>query len=304
MTEPAGDLGLEPERIEQYPPDSPALSDSRHTLTYGELLSSARALAASLGPVRGEPRRPVALLMPHRTRTVGLHARGAARAAAPTASSTRPSRGGASRRCWRRWSRRPSGPRTRSSARGSSRWACGPTSPSRRVSRRPPRARHPRRDQRTSARSTSPRARTGSPKLVGYRHGATRHRAELYAAAIDAGPQDRFSLVSPLWTAAAASAIFTALAQRGVASPAGARHRRAGRPRRSDRDERDHGLALDAVRVPAPRGRRVAGRQPLPRCPPGRRAGAGRRRRARPADLRRRGAPGTPATASPRRTGP
>jgi len=66
----APDLGLELQRIARIHPDRLALSDPQRELTYGQMLTEARGLAASLPPARGEDPQPVALIMPQSARTI------------------------------------------------------------------------------------------------------------------------------------------------------------------------------------------------------------------------------------------
>ena len=207
MSEPALNLDLELERVARVDPHRPALSDPEEALTYGELLARARALAASLPPARGEDPQPVALLMPHRAGTVvGMVA--AMLAGRPYCVLN------------------PAQPRQRieslmAAIEADVIWASDATLRDRLeaigLQAAAPIARPDRDLQPVPARPSHPIAlyvtsgSSGDPKLVAYRGQATRHRAELYAAAIAAGSGDRFSLVSPLWTAAAASALFAAL---------------------------------------------------------------------------------------------
>ncbi len=212
MGEPIHDLGLELERVAGLVPDRPAVSDPEDALTHGELLSAACELAAALAPTARERPRPVVLLMPHRARTVACMA--AALLAGRPYCVLNPAQP------WRRIEA------LLAEIDPEVTWTTDATLRDRLGAvglqvGRPPTADAP---ARTADRPTRRRGRrgsvcalyvtsgsTGTPKVVEYRHDATRHRAEVYGAAIGARPGDRFSLVSPLWTAAAASALFTAL---------------------------------------------------------------------------------------------
>lgn len=205
------DLGPELERIARAAPDRLAISDPDESLTYGELFSAARRLADTLRAAPAHSPRPVALLMPHRATAVAAII-GALLAGRPFCVLD------------------PSQPRRRierlvASIDPGILWVADeglrdrlravdlkPSSPGRSPERerpQPPGSAAESPDGVCALYVTS--GSTGAPKLVRYRHRATHHRATHYATAIGATSGDRFSLASPLWTAAAASHLFAAL---------------------------------------------------------------------------------------------
>lgn len=209
MTGEAPDLGLELQRVAQAAHDRPALRDSEEELSYSDLLTEARGLAASVPPIGAEGPAPVAVLMPQGARAVV--------AMVACLFAGRPY-------CVLN----PAQPRRRLEALLATIepeviWVADP---SRREKLEavglPAEAPVPAGDDEPPVgpvRAGEDRicalyvtsGSSGAPKLVGYRHAATHHRFESYATALDAGPEDRFSLGSALWTAAGASALFTAL---------------------------------------------------------------------------------------------
>jgi acyl-CoA synthetase (AMP-forming)/AMP-acid ligase II/thioesterase domain-containing protein len=205
VSAPAADLGAELVRVARRAPERPALADRGRALTYGELLDAALPLADGLGPGA----KPVALLMPHGADAVV--------AIAAALIARRPY-------C----PLNPAQPRRRIEAlldalEPATVWAAdaelrrklalvglessAPSAPPRPTGTEPDGS--PRGDDICAVYATS--GTTGEARLVGYRAAATAHRAVHYAAALGAVPGDRFSLASPLWTAASASALFTAL---------------------------------------------------------------------------------------------
>jgi enterobactin synthetase component F len=213
MSDAGRNLGTELERFALAAPDSPALSDPDRILTYRELLDRSRSLTASLGPARDDHPRTVALLMPHSVSTlVSVVAALLAGRAYCVLNPAQPRRRIeallAAIRPEAIWA---SDPKLRDALRTVGLEAVEPgmaPKPSGASGDLP--APLPERPGRLCALYVTS-GTTGSPKVVGYGHEATVRRAELYATAIDARPDDRFSLASPLWTAAAASHLFTAL---------------------------------------------------------------------------------------------
>lgn len=208
----SAELGARLERAARLFSGRLAAADGERAMTYGELFAHAGTLAETLGAAGAEGSRPVALLMPHRTDAIACVV-GALMAGRPYCVLN------------------PDQPRRRietllAAISPEAVWAHDPTLRSKLekvgfraiepVTSIEPvgfRGRRPRpragRERLCALYVTS--GTTGSPKLVGYREEATLRRAELYATSIDARPDDSFSLASPLWTGASASALFTAL---------------------------------------------------------------------------------------------
>ena len=210
ITETAHDLGLELETVARQQADRPALRGPRGAvLTYGQLLSSARELAATLPAAQAHRPRPVALVLPHEPGTVI--------AMVAALLSNRPY-----------YVLDPAQPRRRleelvAAADPEHIWASADALRSRLRAighdASAPRAStgaqsEPRRGPaglggQCALYSTS--GSSGTPKAVRYLHEATIHRARDYAAAIGATNADVFSLISPLWVAASASGLFAGL---------------------------------------------------------------------------------------------
>ncbi len=220
------DLGLELQRIARIGPDRIALSDPQGELTYRELIAEAGGLAASLPPADGEARQPVALIMPQGARAiVGLVACLLAGRPYCALSPAQPRQRLEAllaeiepELIWVTDERR----RERLEAVGLP--AADPIGAGVRDGDWDAPADAPATDAGHLCAVYVTSGTSGTPKLVGYRHASVLHRVRSYAAAIDAGPEDRFTLASPLWTAAAASPIFTALlsgASLHVLDPAG-----------------------------------------------------------------------------------
>ena len=230
MLELTVDLGAELRRVAQDEPDRLALSDAVETLTYGEMLTEAQALAASL-PGGGKDSRPVAMLMPANARAVVgtiaallagqpyclLNPAQPRRRLEVLLAAIEPSVVWVSDRDQREKLDAVGLPATAPAASAGNE-EIGPD--------------HRPGSELCGIYVTS--GSSGSPKLVGYRHSATYHRVGQYFAGLPAtgehalGAGHRFALASPPWTAAAASATFAALFSRaelhlfdpGVSKPA------------------------------------------------------------------------------------
>ncbi len=210
-------LGDVLERAAEEDPGRLALSDAAETLTYGEMLAEARDLASSLPAGAGDPR-PVATLMPSNAR--GVVAMLACLIAGRPYCVLNPAQP-------RRRLEALLGaiePSTVWVADRSQREKLGvvglPVAVPRARERRRPGWTSPPRGEDELAGIYVTSGSTGSPKLVAYRHTAAHHRLGKYFAGLpaggthDLGSGHRFALAAPLWTAAAASAVFTALSSR------------------------------------------------------------------------------------------
>ncbi len=209
MNHAAADLGLELERVARRDPDAPALSGPGVALTYGQMLSAARELAATLPPTTSNPSRPVALAMPHDPGSVvaivaallggrpycALDPEQPRRRLEDLLGTIEPELVWAS----------DAALRVRLRAIGHEAQA-----PLGAPARTPARERTPAaQDDACAIFLTS--GSSGAPKAVRYLHRPTVHRARRYAEAIHASETDVFSLASPLWVAASASGLFAAL---------------------------------------------------------------------------------------------
>jgi acyl-coenzyme A synthetase/AMP-(fatty) acid ligase/thioesterase domain-containing protein len=207
----ATDIGRELAAVADRHPDLPALSDSAGArLSYRDLISAARGLAATLPAVRGPAPKPVALVLPHEAGTVvamvaALLARRPYCALDPAQPRRRLEELLATLEPELIWTSRAE---LRSRLRAIGHEAAPPRGTS---------ASAPGGGEQAPAEGDAPCAlyvtsgTSGTPKPVRYLHGATLRRARGYAAAIAATPDDVFSLVSPLWVAASASGLFAGL---------------------------------------------------------------------------------------------
>jgi acyl-coenzyme A synthetase/AMP-(fatty) acid ligase/thioesterase domain-containing protein/acyl carrier protein len=207
-------LGDTLEIAAQASPGRLALADATETLTYGEMLAESQALASSLLTATDE-RRPVATLIPSNARCV-VAMLACLLAGRPYCVLN------------------PAQPRRRleallsavepglvlisDHAQRTALEAMGfPVAPPQAKEARPSAWRPPSRGEDDLAGIYITSGSSGSPKLVTYRHAAVIHRLGMYFAGLPAGrphdltPDDRFASTSPLWTMAAANAVFSAL---------------------------------------------------------------------------------------------